>query len=222
MSGAGFSFAGGGGNPYVMGASMALQAFDEGINAYYTSKIAKAQYQLAATQAKNSAAIARMNAELSAMTLLTNQARIENQAALEGFQAGQEMAATRVSQAGSGVYMNSASSYEVRASQRFARAVDMANTEINRVTQLTADMATISNYQAQAIGYEGEARANQILADSINPRRNFFGSVLTNALSGFGNSVASGSFDKIGANQFSTSMAQTSSKIPAHTNFGAH
>lgn len=222
MSGAGFSFAGGGGNPWVMGASIALQTFDEGINAYYTSKIAKAQYQLAATQAKNSAEIARMNAELSAMTLLTNQARIENQAALEGFQAGQEMAATRVSQAGSGVYMNSASSYEVRASQRFARAVDMANTEINRVTQLTADMATISNYQAQAIGYMGDARANQILADSINPRRNFFGSILTNALSGFGNSVASGSFDKIGANQFSTSMAQTSSKIPAHTNFGAH
>ena len=152
-----------------------------------------------------------MNAELSAMALLTNQARIENQAALEGLQAGQEMAATRVSQAGSGVYMNSASSYEVRASQRFARAVDMANTEINRVTQLT-----------QAIGYMGEARANQILADSINPRRNAFGSVLMNALSGFGNSVAMGSFDKIGANQFSTSMAQTSSKIPAHTNFGAH
>lgn len=222
MSGAGFSFGGGGGNPWVMGASIASQAFNDGITAYYNSKVARAQYQLAATQAKNRAEIARMNAELSSMALLTNQAKLENQAALEGLRAGQEMAATRVSQAGSGVYMNSASSYEVRASQRFARAVDMANTEINRVTQLTADMATISNYQAQAIGFEGDARANQILADSINPHRNAFGSVLMNALSGFGNSVASGSFDKIGANQFSTSMAQTSSKIPAHTNFGAH
>ena len=222
MSGAGFSFGGGGGNPWVMGASIASQAFNEGITTYYNSKIAKAQYQLAATQAKNQAELSKMNAELSAMALLTNQARIENQAALEGLQAGQEMAATRVSQAGSGVYMNSASSYEVRASQRFARAVDMANTEINRVTQLTSDMATITNYQSQAIGYMGDARANQILADSINPHRNAFGSLLTNALSGFGNAVAMGSFDKIGANQFSTSMAQTSSKIPAHTNFGAH
>ena len=31
MSGAGFSFGGGGGNPCVMGASIASQAFNEGI-----------------------------------------------------------------------------------------------------------------------------------------------------------------------------------------------
>ena len=124
--------------PYMqyMPAFMAsMQTISNTATGYYGSKTAKAQYRAAASQARGQAKLSRLNAQNASVSLLYNQARYENEAMQQGLAAAQKMAQTRVSQAGSGVYMNSTSSYEVWASERFAQAVNHANLELNRVNQ---------------------------------------------------------------------------------------
>lgn len=163
---------------YLPAFMSSMQAITNTANAYYDSKSSKMQYQAAASQARGQARLSRINAQLASASLLTNQARAENAAMQQGLAAAQQMASTRVSQAGSGVYMNSTSSYEVRASERFAQAVNHANMEVNRVNQLAEDKAAITQNLSDAIGYEGTARANEIIADSINPQRNAWASLI--------------------------------------------
>lgn len=167
--------------PYMqyMPAFMAsMQTISNTATGYYGSKSTKAQYQAAASQARGQAKLSRLNAQNASVSLLYNQARYENAAMQQGLAAAQQMAQTRVSQAGSGVYMNSTSSYEVRASERFAQAVNHANLEVNRVNQLAEDKGAITQHLSDAVGYEGEARANEIIADSINPKRNAWAQVI--------------------------------------------
>ena len=156
---------------WVVIAMIILGALSKSSATKLQAQLQKESYYLQADAARSQAGIAATNADIAGQQLLLNQAKIENKAALAGLQAAQQMASTRVSQAGSGVALNSASSYVVRASQRFSQAVNRANIEQSRVAQLSADQMNIANYVGQYVGKTAEARANTVLADAINPNK---------------------------------------------------
>lgn len=151
------------------------------------AQLAKEQYAFKSEQAANEARMAAINAGLAGDQLLYNQAKIEQQAMMQGLQAGQSIASSYVSQAGSGVALNSASKYELRASQRFAQAVNLANTEVNRVKQLTSDQMQIVGYKNQYIGKMAESRANSILSNAINGNEAFGSALALSAMQGVAN-----------------------------------
>lgn len=206
--------------PYMqyMPAFMAsMQAISNTATGYYGSKTAKAQYQAAAAQARGQAKLSRLNAQNASVSLLYNQARYENAAMQQGLAAAQQMAQTRVSQAGSGVYMNSTSSYEVRASERFAQAVNHANLEVNRVNQLAEDKGAITQHLSNAVGYEGEARANDIMADSINPKQAAWAQVIGGIGQIAGSIAMSQAFSQALPTMGSAGGAGAASTAHAHT-----
>ena len=127
--------------PYTAAINLVGDIFGVIGNAYAAKAEAqrvKYQYQMQAQQAQFQADMGRLNAEIAAYEGTRKQIAFAQNAAVTGMQAAQAMANTRVQQSHSGVRMDSTSSQQVRASQQFSRAVDMATTEQNRIELLNA------------------------------------------------------------------------------------
>lgn len=199
-------------NPWAQGISIGGQILGAIGNAYTAKAQAQAQkfqYEMAASRAQFSADMNKLNAQIAASEVTRQQIQFAQQSALQGFQAAQRMANTRVMQSHSGVRMDSTSSQQVRANERFSRAVDMANTELNRIELLNQGQQQVTNYLSQATVNTGEASANSLLGAAISPQSAFnanlisgIGQIITNnAPSLFGNSGDVGGVDLAGVNE---------------------
>lgn len=160
----------------------------------------KYQNMMAANQARHEAKIAEINAGKQAMDTVSNQLALEQQTMQQALQDAAIMAQTKISHAGSGVAMDSASKYEVRANQKMMHIASMANAEANRVQALENDRAKMMQYRTNAMMSRAGAEASSIVANSIHPNRIFAQQLLTGGLAGatqFG--VMTGAFKDLNA-----------------------
>lgn len=170
------------GSPWAQGISIGGQVLNAIGNAYAAKAQAQAikyQYESAALRAQFNVDMNKLNAQIAAQESTRKQIAFTQQSALQGFQAAQRMANTRVQQSHSGVRMDSTSSQQVRASEKFSRAVDMATTEQNRIELLNQGQQQVTNYLAQATIAQGDVNANNALGAAINPSKNFTQSLIT-------------------------------------------
>lgn len=193
-------------------ASIAMNVLSSASSARSQAIASKYQNAMAANKAKYDARIAQLNAKSQAFDTVANQIALEQQVSQRSLQEAAVMAQTRVSHAASGVAMDSASSYEVRANQQLMHVAGMANAEMNRVQALNNDQIKMTQYRANALLSRAEAQASSIVADSIKPNRVLAQSLLTGGIGGaaqFG--VMTGMFGQIGTSSFggSTSGVQT-------------
>lgn len=193
-------------------ASIAMNVLSSASSARSQAIASKYQNAMAANKAKYDARIAQLNAKSQAFDTVANQIALEQQASQKSLQEAAVMAQTRISHAASGVAMDSASSYEVRANQQLMHVAGMANAEMNRVQALNNDQLKMTQYRANALLSRAEAQASSIVADSIKPNRVLAQSLLTGGIGGaaqFG--VMTGMFGQIGTSSFggSTSGVQT-------------
>lgn len=144
----------------------------------------KFQNQMAAMKARSEARIADINAATSAHDTVMNQISLQQQVMSQALQDGAAMATTKISHAGSGVAMDSASKYEERGNQKLMHVIGMANAEANRVQALNNDNMKTMQYRANAIVNRAGAAANSILADAQHPNRVFAQSLITGGLVG--------------------------------------
>lgn len=199
--------------PVIMAAAaIASQVIGGALSAGSQAHQSKMQNQMAANKAKYDARISRLNAKSQAYDAVANQIALEQQVSQRSLQEAAVMAQTRVSHAASGVALDSASSYEVRANQQLMHVAGMANAEMNRVQALNNDQLKMTQYRANALLSQAEAQASSIVADSINPNKQLFLSILTGGLAGatqFGSMT--GMFGQTGASSFggSTSGVRT-------------
>lgn len=150
-----------------------LGAISAGIQAKQQAQLQKFQYEQAKMRAEYSAKANELNAKAAYSDMIYNQIAMEQQAAAKGLAAAQQMANTRVQIAASGVYMNSASKYEVQASEKFTQAVNHATMEQNRVNQQLQDKNKVTSFLGQAVLDRGMASANTTLGGAINPGQSF-------------------------------------------------
>lgn len=193
-------------------ASIAMNVLSSASSARSQAVASKYQNAMAANKAKYDARIAQLNAKSQAFDTVANQIALEQQASQKALQEAAVMAQTRVSHAASGVAMDSASSYEVRANQQLMHVAGMANAEMNRVQALNNDQLKMTQYRANALLSRAEAQASSIVADSIKPNRVLAQSLLTGGIGGaaqFG--MMTGMFGQMGTSSFggSTSGVQT-------------
>lgn len=186
--------------PFYIG-SLVLNSISSGITAGIKAKTqaaaARYQYESASLRAGYQAEVARLNAQVAASDLVTNQLAMERNAAVQGMQAAKSMAGMRASMASSGVYMNSASKYEVQASQRFSHAVDLSALRENQTHQLGVDQNKIVSYLGQTILQEAAAKANSTLAGTINPGRIGLSTAFNTMFEGLGKLAADNAFNEI-------------------------
>lgn len=193
-------------------ASIAMNVLSSASSAKSQAIASKYQNAMAANKAKYDARIAQLNAKSQAFDTVANQIALEQQASQKSLQEAAVMAQTRISHAASGVAMDSASLYEVRANQQLMHVAGMANAEMNRVQALNNDQLKMTQYRANALLSRAEAQASSIVADSIKPNRVLAQSLLTGGIGGaaqFG--VMTGMFGQMGTSSFggSTSGVQT-------------
>lgn len=193
-------------------ASIAMNVLSSASGARSQAIASKYQNAMAANKAKYDARIAQLNAKSQAFDTVANQIALEQQASQKALQEAAVMAQTRISHAASGVAMDSASKYEVRANQQLMHVAGMANAEMNRVQALNNDQLKMTQYRANALLSRAEAQASSIVADSIKPNRVLAQSLLTGGIGGaaqFG--IMTGMFGQIGTSSFggSTSGVQT-------------
>lgn len=193
-------------------ASIAMNVLSSASSAKSQAIASKYQNAMAANKAKYDARIAQLNAKSQAFDTVANQIALEQQASQKSLQEAAVMAQTRISHAASGVAMDSASLYEVRANQQLMHVAGMANAEMNRVQALNNDQLKMTQYRANALLSRAEAQASSIVADSIKPNRVLAQSLLTGGIGGaaqFG--VMTGMFGQMGTSSFggSTSGIQT-------------
>ena len=175
--------------PVIMAvAAIATQVIGGALSAGSQAHQSKMQNQMAVNKAKYDARISQLNVKAQAYDAVANQIALEQQVSQRSLQEAAVMAQTRVSHAASGVAMDSASSYEVRANQQLMHVAGMANAEMNRVQALNNDQLKMTQYRANALLSQAEAQASSIVADSINPNKQLMLSILTGGL--------------VGANQF--------------------
>lgn len=196
----------------IAAAAIASQVIGGALSAGSQAHQSKMQNQMAANKAKYDARISRLNARSQAFDTVANQIALEQQASQKALQEAAVMAQTRISHAASGVAMDSASKYEVRANQQLMHVAGMANAEMNRVQALNNDQLKVEQYRANALLSQAEAQASSIVADSINPNKQLMLSILTGGLVGanqFGSMT--GMFGQTGASSFggSTSGVRT-------------
>ena len=193
-------------------ASIAMNVLSSASGARSQAIASKYQNAMAANKAKYDARIAQLNAKSQAFDTVANQIALEQQASQKALQEAAVMAQTRISHAASGVAMDSASKYEVRANQQLMHVAGMANAEMNRVQALNNDQLKMTQYRANALLSRAEAQASSIVADSIKPNRVLAQSLLTGGIGGaaqFG--AMTGMFGQMGTSSFggSTSGVQT-------------
>lgn len=182
--------------PYTAAINLVGDIFGVIGNAYAAKAQAqrvKYQYEMQAQQAQFQADIGRLNAEIAAYEGTRKQIAFAQQASITGLQAAQAMANTRVQQSHSGVRMDSTSSQQVRASQQFNRAVDMATTEQNRIELLNASQQQVTNYLTSANMAQASANAANSAAAAVSPS-SAFGSSLITGLLGVAHNEATGMF----------------------------
>lgn len=151
-------------------------------NAYQAkaqAQAAKFSYQQQAMQAQFKADTGRLNAQIAANEGTRQQIAFAQQMGVRGMQVAQQMANTRVQQSHSGVRMDSTSSQQVRASQRFSNAVDLATAEQNRIELLNKSQSNVTNYLAQAGIDQASANVNSNFANAISPSAAFNVALLT-------------------------------------------
>lgn len=168
--------------PYAAAFNLVGDIFGVIGNAYAAKAQAqrvKYQYQMQAQQAQFQADIGRLNAEIAAYEGTRKQIAFAQNAAVTGMQAAQAMANTRVQQSHSGVRMDSTSSQQVRASQQFSRAVDMATTEQNRIELLNASQQQVTNYLTSANMAQASANIANSAAAAVSPSSAFTSSLVT-------------------------------------------
>lgn len=165
-------------------AAIGMQVLGGASQAKSQAQAQKFQNQMAAMKAKSDARIAEINAAQAARDTVSNQMALEQQVMAKAMQDGAAMAATKISHAGSGVAMNSASRHEERANQQLMHVVSMGNAEVNRVQALNNDQMTALKYRTDSIINRAGAVANSILADAQHPNRVFAQSLLTGGLAG--------------------------------------
>lgn len=173
-------------SPYTAAINLVGDIFGVIGNAYAAKAQAqrvKYQYQMQAQQAQFQADIGRLNAEIAAYEGTRKQIAFAQQASITGLQAAQAMANTRVQQSHSGVRMDSTSSQQVRASQQFNRAVDMATTEQNRIELLNASQQQVTNYLTSANMAQASANAANSAAAAVSPSSAFGSSLITGLFS---------------------------------------
>lgn len=173
---------------YAVVAMAALTAISSAFSASNAAKQAKLQAELSAMQHEANAEMARMNAAQKRFELVSQSKAYEMQGAIQGFKDGAAMADTRASQASSGVYMDSASSYQVRASQNMMHKATMANIDSNRIYNQTAMMNQALNYETTALIEDAQMSMMSGIASSINPSQAGF---MSGALA-FGTTMAAG------------------------------
>lgn len=160
-------------------ASIAMNVFSGASQARAQAQQQKFQNQMAAMKAKSEARIAEINAAQAAHDTVANQIALEQQTMQQALQDSAAMAATKISHAGSGVAMNSASKYEVRGNQKLMHVIGMANAEQNRVQALNNDNMRMAKSEADAVVRRADAVANDVLAQAQHPNRVFAQSLLT-------------------------------------------
>lgn len=168
--------AGGAANGWAQAFSIMGDIFNSIGNAYQAkaqAQAAKFSYQQQAMQAQFKADVGRLNAQIAASEGTRQQIAFAQQMGVRGMQVAQQMANTRVQQSHSGVRMDSTSSQQVRASQRFSHAVDMATAEQNRIEMLNKSQSNVTNYLAQAGIDQATANVNSNFANAISPSASF-------------------------------------------------
>lgn len=193
-------------------AAIASQVLSSASGAKSQAIASKYQNAMAANKAKYDARIAQLNAKSQAYDTVANQIALEQQVSQRSLQEAAVMAQTRISHAASGVAMDSASSYEVRANQQLMHVAGMANAEMNRVQALNNDQLKVQQYRANALLSQAEAQASSIVADSIKPNKVLAQSLLTGGIGGVAQFGAmTGMFGQMGASSFggSTSGVRT-------------
>lgn len=168
----------------IAAAGIAMNVLSGASKARSDAVTAKYQNQMAAQKARHDARIAEINAQKQAFDTVNNQRALEQQAMSQALQDAAVMAQTRVSHAGSGVAMDSASKYETRANQQFMHVVSMANAEANRVQALENDHMKTLQYRTNAMQSRAGAEASSIVASAINPSKTYFQNLLTGGLMG--------------------------------------
>ena len=189
-------------------ASIAMNVLSSASSAKSQAIASKYQNAMAANKAKYDARIAQLNAKSQAYDTVANQIALEQQVSQRSLQEAE------VSHAASGVAMDSASSYEVRANQQLMHVAGMANAEMNRVQALNNDQLKMTQYRANALLSRAEAQASSIVADSIKPNRVLAQSLLTGGIGGaaqFG--VMTGMFGQMGTSSFGGSTSGVQSNI---------
>lgn len=202
-------------------ASIAMNVLSSASSAKSQAIASKYQNAMAANKAKYDARIAQLNAKSQAFDTVANQIALEQQASQKALQEAAVMAQTRISHAASGVAMDSASKYEVRANQQLMHVAGMANAEMNRVQALNNDQLKMTQYRANALLSRAEAQASSIVADSIKPNRVLAQSLLTGGIGGaaqFG--VMTGMFSQLGTSSFGGSTSGVQTNIGQAGGFG--
>lgn len=183
--------------------AIASQVLSSASGAKSQAIASKYQNAMAANKAKYDARIAQLNAKSQAYDTVANQIALEQQVSQRSLQEAAVMAQTRISHAASGVAMDSASSYEVRANQQLMHVAGMANAEMNRVQALNNDQLKMTQYRANALLSRAEAQASSIVADSIKPNRVLAQSLLTGGIGGVAQFGAmTGMFGQMGTSSF--------------------
>lgn len=202
-------------------ASIAMNVLSSASGAKSQAIASKYQNAMAANKAKYDARIARLNAKSQAFDTVANQLALEQQVSQRSLQEAAVMAQTRISHAASGVAMDSASKYEVRANQQLMHVAGMANAEMNRVQALNNDQLKMTQYRANALLSQAEAQASSIVADSIKPNRVLAQSLLTGGIGGaaqFG--TMTGMFGQMGTSSFGGSTSGVQTNIGQAGGFG--
>ena len=202
-------------SPWAAGINLVGDIFNVIGSAYQAKAQAQAvkyQYEAQALQAQFKADTGRFNAQIAAYEGTRKQIAFAQNAALSGLQAAQTMANTRVQQSHSGVRMDSTSSQQVRASQQFSRAVDMATTEQNRIELLNQSQQQVTNYLTSANLAEASADSARQAAASVSPGKAFNSSLVT-GLMGLAAEEAGGMFQKFQSNLEQINLTNQSNNL---------
>lgn len=151
----------------------ALQALGAGYSAKQQAQAEKFRLQQDALNKKYASETAKINASIEAANIVSQQKAVEMQGLMQTMQDGQAMAAEKASQASSGVYLNSASKHEIRASQFLSHQINLNNIESNRVSALTTGRSKIAEQQANALTGAASSYASSIISSSIDPNKAF-------------------------------------------------
>lgn len=187
--------------------SSVLGGLGSGLSAQQAAEQQKFQLSMSAQQHKYNSQTATINAQLAASTNYYNQLVAEKAATAQNLADGAAMASTITSQAGSGIFMNSASSYEVRANEKLMHKANLVNAETNRINELAAGNALVTNYMTTALTERAAGEADTIIASSIDPRKAFWMSAAITGLSSYAGQMA-------GQAAFQSSVDEMLSSVP--------
>lgn len=161
--------AGFGGKSWMQWVAAAYEDITKTVDVYYSAKSQKNQLKAQAQQYIYQANQATQNARAATNDMYNAYRMGEYQAMQQGLQDAKIMSHARAQAAGSGVQMNSGSKKEVNQSNQIAHEINQNIIQMNTTSSAMRASLESANYQAQALISNANARATQIMADSINP-----------------------------------------------------